>query len=212
MCMNETTKLPNSAKCPAFALLARCYDAPTFTYPHTHEQRQKSKGNDSKPVRKEVMLVIRGSASTMDWSINLEEPVVYYPYHYFTSHHTITTVYDYVHFGMYKAVMSMLDHYNLRAYLTSLLKEGYEIKVVGHSLGAAVSTLLAAELRNSIVQQRHGLSPVATTSSKKAIVKDLEGFSQVHQISAVVFAAPAFLGKYHWSCFNSIQIFFSLIT
>eukprot|EP01031_Cornospumella_fuschlensis_P034177 gene34177-41371_t len=191
MCMNETTKLPNSAKCPAFALLARCYD----TSSQTHNSRPRGGSNDVNTLRKEVVLVIRGSASTMDWSINLEEPVIYYPYHYYTNHKTIATVYDYVHFGMYKAVMSMLDHYNLRSYLISLLTAGYDIKVVGHSLGAAVSTLLAAELRNSLVRERHGLSPVATKSSETAIVKDLDGFNLVHQISAVAFAAPAFLGK-----------------
>jgi hypothetical protein len=49
-CVNETTKLKNDRKCPAYALLARCQGSV-----------------------KEAVVVIRGSKSVMDWSINLNE-------------------------------------------------------------------------------------------------------------------------------------------
>jgi hypothetical protein len=57
-CVNETTKLKNDRKCPSFALLARC------------------QGDV-----KEAVLVVRGSKSVMDWSINLNEDPTEFTYY-----------------------------------------------------------------------------------------------------------------------------------
>jgi hypothetical protein len=174
LCINDTTKLPNSAKCPAFALLTRCYT------------------NKTNRTCKEALVIIRGSVSTLDWSINLEEPAVLYPFSYYSNPHTVKTVCDYMHFGTYKAALSMLDHYNLRTYLLQLLEKGYEVKVVGHSLGAAVASFLAAELRSSLIRQHHRIN--SSTNVVQNVSVGMSKFDSVHKISAVVFASPPYLG------------------
>lgn len=55
LCVNETTQLPNGFFLPAFALVARSRASQTC-------------GGDG--YRREAMLVIRGTKSTNDWSIN----------------------------------------------------------------------------------------------------------------------------------------------
>ena len=46
---------------------------------------------------------------------------------------------------------AILDDYGARAVIERLSLEGYTIKIVGHSLGAGTSSLLAAELKNGFV-------------------------------------------------------------
>lgn len=132
-CINETTKLPNGVKCPAFALLAR-YDV--------------SKG------QREAILAIRGSHSTMDWSINLDENAC--PFSFYSredpslpSSELICTT-GWAHQGMYKGVMGILDSYSMRSYLTDLFVRDYRILFVGHSLGAGIAALAAAEFQNGL--------------------------------------------------------------
>ena len=41
-----------------------------------------------------------------------------------------------VHVGMYTGAIGILDGYGMRGYLLDLAAQGYDIKTVGHSLGA----------------------------------------------------------------------------
>ena len=49
--------------------------------------------------------------------------------------------------------MGLLEGYNLRPVLMRLLNAGYQVKVVGHSLGAGIAALIAAELRISLISK-----------------------------------------------------------
>ena len=71
-------------KCPAFALVTRVLDN-----------------------KKEAMLVIRGSQSTMDWSINFEESVLDFEYNYITSE-GVVSVQGKVHKGIYQVYTYIL--------------------------------------------------------------------------------------------------------
>ncbi|RYH16319.1 hypothetical protein EON65_30320, partial [archaeon] len=171
MCVNETTKMPDGTKCPAFALLVRTKESPG-----TQTQNPSSPDSGRK---KEAMLIIRGSASTLDWSINLEESMIHYAYSYLKRQgsgsgggvgvgpcsYTIETIHDYVHFGVYKAAHALLTHFSLRSYLLTLLQHDYDVSIIGHSLGAGVACMLGAELRNSLIQEYYQLpSPYPVVS------------------------------------------------
>ena len=41
-----------------------------------------------------------------------------------------------VHAGMYRGALGILDGYGMRGYILDLASKGYDVKVVGHSLGA----------------------------------------------------------------------------
>lgn len=96
MSVNETTKLPDGRKCPAFALAVRSTndndtndiddtnrdnreenkDSHKYSTNNTKNKKKNgSKNRDEKCPHpcKEALLVIRGTSSTMDWSINMDE-------------------------------------------------------------------------------------------------------------------------------------------
>jgi len=111
---------------------------------------------------REAMLVVRGSNSTIDWSINLGEAMQDFSYTYLQpvgsgscasegAVYRTTTVTGSTHKGIYTAANCVLQCYNLKSYLLRLLEAGYLIKAVGHSLGAGVSAMVAAEMRNSLI-------------------------------------------------------------
>eukprot|EP01037_Dinobryon_pediforme_P040431 gene40431-49549_t len=75
MCIHETTKLPDGLKCPAFAVVTRVRENDDATRPRKI---------------KEAMIVVRGSMSPMDWTINLEEDV-HDDYQYAYFHPSLTT-------------------------------------------------------------------------------------------------------------------------
>ena len=62
-----------------------------------------------------------------------------------------SNTYTYIHTYMHIFVRAILDDYGARSAIDRLSLEGYSIKVVGHSLGAGTSSLLAAELKNGFV-------------------------------------------------------------
>jgi len=146
------------------------------------------------------MLVIRGSNSIIDWSINLEDGMCDFVYTHVVDgaswevkrsvggsdgsgggngssgglnvthpNNTNTTdsdnsdtyythtVHGTIHKGLYTAATGLLDGYNLRTTLLQLLSKGYSVKVVGHSLGAGIAALIAAELRVTLIAQHLGL-------------------------------------------------------
>lgn len=88
MSVNETTKLPDGRKCPAFALAVR---STTLADTNNEENENKNYKNENKNGTKnsrdgkkdrksnfkhpckEALLVIRGTNCTLDWSINMDE-------------------------------------------------------------------------------------------------------------------------------------------
>jgi hypothetical protein len=154
MCINETTKLPSGAKVPAFCVVARTSPS-NVTNP-----------NNPSGLHREAMLVVRGSKSSMDWAINMEESTVPLQYHCGSPAGSVVT--GQAHKGIYRGAMGILDGYGVRAHLQILLIKGYTVKVVGHSLGAGTAALIAADMRSII--------------NKEGSQGD---------VSAVVFASPA---------------------
>jgi len=124
-CNNTTTKLPNGKLCPGFALLARNMGG-----------------------KKEAVLSIRGSLSTKDWGINLNEAAVKYTYTSGDKSQGYSNVEGYVHEGMYLGAKTILLDFKIRQYILDLCSNGFEVKVVGHSLGAGTAVLIGAELKN----------------------------------------------------------------
>ena len=47
-----------------------------------------------------------------------------------------------VHVGMYTGAIGILDGYGMRGYLLDLAAQGYDIKTVGHSLGAGIKLFI----------------------------------------------------------------------
>eukprot|EP01035_Chromulina_nebulosa_P038833 gene38833-52454_t len=166
MCVNEATRLPNEQKCPAFAVVVR----------------------HRKEYGREVMLVIRGSKSTMDWAINFDEAVTDFQYHLSPTQY----VQGHVHRGIHQGALGILDGYNLRPYLLDLVAKGYELTVVGHSLGAGTSTLIAAELRNGI----HKATKVAANQKL---------------LKAVVFSSPAVVSESLADAFLQSQLVVNVV-
>lgn len=202
LCVNDSTKLINGAKCPAFAVVARCLH-----------------GN------KEAMLLIRGSHSTMDWSINFEEAMTSYSYSYYHED-TVLTVTDAMHYGVYKGSLGILDGYHVRSHLNRLLDHGYDLKIVGHSLGGAVASCIAAELRSSRILQSTGSGQQAIKADSAAVFNlppptwqrspsqcpsEAETRSLVQRISAVLFSCPAYIGPALANAFREDRLLINVI-
>ena len=57
---------------------------------------------------------------------------------------------------MHEAALGILDDFGIRSRLLYLLLDkDYPVKVIGHSLGAGVAVLIAAEMRNSVYERLH---------------------------------------------------------
>ena len=200
------------------------------------------------------MLVIRGSSTVMDWSINLEDEMCDYVFTHIVDNSTTSdasssdtpsvdattgrintptssptsdrkytsTVQGIIHKGLHTAALGLLDGYNLRTTLLRLIAAGYTVKIVGHSLGAGIAALIAAELRVSLIVQHlagdttYG-SQDSTSANNSTHMPDLAeptspsatrvGISRpesgqpvssgltnaISAVSAVVFSSPAFL-------------------
>jgi len=120
-------------KCPAFALVAR----------------QTSGGG------KEALLVIRGSSTVVDWKINMSDDLSDFTYWSGTGRRgdgPLRAVRGQVHSGMLGGVHKILDLFGMRVCLTRLLEAGFDLKIVGHSLGASTACLLAAEIKNGYAE------------------------------------------------------------
>ena len=170
-CINETTKLPDGTKCPAFALLVRmrpnqssssspCHDMDTRGDGRTPLDVYLDKFKPSQGDEREAVLAIRGTTSTMDWSINLDEVPDSFLYYALASNRAtqqntsssapkksstspddgitsmgLVAVEGSVHRGMRRGALSILDSFAMRSCLTQLSLNGYTTTLVGHSLG-----------------------------------------------------------------------------
>lgn len=192
MAINEATQLPNGFKCPAFALVTRCRRA----------GRQYGKKDSSiVPVQlKEAMLIIRGTKTTMDWTINLDDSSINFSYYSFNQSNEAsggyTVVDGHVHKGMYEAAIGILQSYNLRRYILQLCNDNYDVKIVGHSLGAGVAALIAAEMRNSLFFISSSSLKSHTEGSQIADDMAIAGTSNitpssVRRMAAICFSSPS---------------------
>lgn len=146
-CHNETTLLPNGVKCPAFALLVR-NKTNSPVNDASSSMGVKVAGFDASSYNKECVLTIRGTISAMDWTINIKEDIEPFTYYLASPGKDHSSVQGFVHGGMYQGVLGILDSYGVRNIIASFAELGYNISVIGHSLGAGSSVLAAAELQN----------------------------------------------------------------
>lgn len=132
------------AKCPAFALIVR-ENAPN--------------------KQPEAILAIRGTQSAVDWSINVDDKMR--PYTYRSGQFGERAVEGHVHNAMMEGALKILDVFAMRECLHQLVKNGYDVKIVGHSLGAATACLIAAELRSGFYESKHAhVQPVSALDGK----------------------------------------------
>jgi len=169
---------------------------------------------------REAMLVVRGSNSTIDWSINLGEAMQEFSFTYLQPSggsgsvphgdmvYKTRTVSGSTHKGIYTAANCVLQCYNLQSYLLRLLEAGYLIKAVGHSLGAGVGAMVVAEMRNRLIL-RHCTASGCSIKLMQLPALDVYGNQVMRdvpvdgtivpaslkhllsRISAVVFSCPA---------------------
>ena len=62
--------------------------------------------------------------------------ILYYTLQSTSSYFLLMNILGYVHTGMYTGALGILDGYGMRGYLLDLAARGYDIRIVGHSLGA----------------------------------------------------------------------------
>ena len=103
-------------------------------------------------LHKEALLVIRGSATALDWTINLNcipSQITYYK----GAQGDEGELKGSVQSGMHRGAISILEHCHMAAAIDMLLSQGYSIKVVGHSLGAGVAAMCVILLKERYVLQ-----------------------------------------------------------
>ena len=95
------------------------------------------------PLWKSIVIAIRGTYSLIDWVVDLDIELEVFSMPEVEGVH-------YVHQGILRTAMKILQEIEKDAFLPSLLKEkeGYDIVVTGHSLGGGAGALLAYFLRH----------------------------------------------------------------
>lgn len=150
--VSQATNLNIGVVCPAFAVVAREYLNPS----------------SGQPVR-EALLVVRGTASMTDWKINMNDNTAQFVYK--SGVNGSVDIPGYAHEGMLEGARAILKLYGVSKLIHRLLLEGFNVKTVGHSLGASTALFLAAELNNSLVQIRKDIhTPGLPARQSKFIV------------------------------------------
>jgi hypothetical protein len=91
----------------------------------------------------EVVLCVRGTHTESDiWDIDLDYKDTGYQY--------VEGVIGKVHSGFLKGATGILDTFGIREMLSVFKSAKFDIKIIGHSMGAAVAVLIAADLRRSL--------------------------------------------------------------
>lgn len=101
---------------------------------------------------KEAVLVVRGTSSALDWTINLNGLPQAMCYHQGPEGNDGTTEGN-VHGGFYRGALGILEHCHMYEALEALLEKGYNARLIGHSLGAGTVTIMAMLLKQRFVEQ-----------------------------------------------------------
>lgn len=126
------------------------------------------------------MLVLRGTKSFSDWHINSNRGSVAYQY-LAGANGEKKPIDGKVHMGMFNSATAVLDVHCVKLALLHLFDSGFNIKIVGHSLGAGTGALILMEFK------RHLWTRVqANPSLQKDKSSLFEG-----RVSTVLYGVPA---------------------
>ena len=183
--------------CPAFALVAR--------------HRKSTVDSDSESEdHKEALLVIRGSSSVVDWNINLKDNVVNFSYWRgsgFKGEGPLQQIDGKVHEAMLDGARKILDLYGMRPCISQLLDNGFDVKVIGHSLGAATACLIAAEIKNG-----YALEFNQQEMEEEGIKHSLSRFSgNIPRVVAIGFGCPPCVDSSLGDAILSDDLFLSVV-
>lgn len=101
---------------------------------------------------KDAMIVVRGTQSMADWTININMTPV--KISYYAGKDGETHIEGMAHAGMYKGAKAIIELCGVGEIVDTLVSQGYNIKVVGHSLGAGISCMLAVQLKTKYAEQK----------------------------------------------------------
>lgn len=101
---------------------------------------------------KEAMVVVRGTQSMADWTININ--MVPKEVTYYQGKDGDSKFLGQAHAGMTKGAEAIINLCGVGKMVDDLLLKGYSIKVVGHSLGAGISCMIAILLKAKYAEER----------------------------------------------------------
>ena len=87
-----------------------------------------------------------------DWTININMTPV--KISYYAGKDGETRIEGMAHAGMYKGAKAIIELCGVGEIVDTLVSQGYNIKVVGHSLGAGISCMLAVQLKTKYAEQK----------------------------------------------------------
>lgn len=99
---------------------------------------------------KEALIVVRGTQSMADWTININ--MVPEKVRYYAGKNGENLVEGFAHAGMYKGAKAIIELCGVGEIVDTLVEQGYDIKVVGHSLGAGISCCIAVQLKTKYAE------------------------------------------------------------
>ena len=99
---------------------------------------------------KEALIVVRGTQSMADWTININ--MVPENIRYYAGKGGESLVEGVGHAGMYKGAKAIIEYCGVGEIVDTLVNQGYDIKVVGHSLGAGISCMIAVQLKTKYAE------------------------------------------------------------
>lgn len=184
------------AYCDPDDYLNRQYIGPTENFVPTY--RIYNLGDDTSgyvgynPAYNEIVVAYRGSSSIRNWITNLEFLKTDYPHCGDCE----------VHKGFYSATMKVIDDVKTAVFELMSQHPSYSVTVTGHSLGAALATLTALELRQAGVtnlDMYHMGSPRVGNDEFAAWVSSLNdvNFRFVHSADIVPHVPPNSFGFHH---------------
>ena len=101
---------------------------------------------------KEALIVVRGTQSMADWTININ--MLPHEVTYYSGAGGDSSFVGVCHAGMTKGADAIINMCGVGKIVDDLVDKGFTIKVVGHSLGAGISCMIAILLKAKYAKQK----------------------------------------------------------
>lgn len=105
--------------------------------------------------KKEAVLCIRGTKTGGDVLIDLDHEPANAKLIIVDATGSIREINGHVHAGMLRGAQCMLEYCHVYSILDGLIGAGFDIQIVGHSLGAGVASIAAMLLHNKYIDEVH---------------------------------------------------------